>query len=217
MKKPAVIFDLDGTLWDSSVNAVCLWNRVFDRYGIKDNRMDMETISGLMGKTMREIGEKLFPSFSEEERKRIIDEYSSEEIAVLYKNGAQLYDGIQQTLAELSAEHDLYIVSNSQDGYVQAFLHAHGLDAYFTDFEMSGRTGEDKGRNIRTLMERNGIEKAVYVGDTRNDEQAAEYAGIPFIWASYGFGEASAPDAMIADISDLPQCVSQLFEIYSMQ
>ena len=211
MKKSAVIFDLDGTLWDSSANAICLWNRLFDRYGI-NNRMDLKTISGLMGKTMREISETLFPAFSDEERKQIIDEYSSEEVSALYESGALLYEGIEKMLAELSDNYDLYIVSNSQDGYVQAFLHAHGLESVFKDIEMSGRTGEDKGHNIRTLMERNGIEKAVYVGDTGSDEQAAEYAGIPFIWAAYGFGTASAPDAQIDSVRDLPQCLSDLFE-----
>ena len=61
----------------------------------------------------------------------------------------------------------------------------------------------DKGQNISLLMERNGIKSAVYVGDTEGDEKAARFAGIPFIWASYGFGKAKKPDGVIDDICEL--------------
>lgn len=47
------------------------------------------------------------------------------------------------------------------------------MERYFEDIEMSGRTGLDKGKNIRLLMERNHIGQAVYVGDTKGDEKAA--------------------------------------------
>ncbi len=68
---------------------------------------------------------------------------------------------------------------------------------------MSGRTGMDKGKSIKLLMERNGVQNAVYVGDTEGDENAARYAGIPFIWASYGFGKAKSPDKVIGSIREL--------------
>ena len=48
-----------------------------------------------------------------------------------------------------------------------------------------------------------GIDNAVYVGDTAGDESAARYAGIPFVWAAYGFGKAKAPDGVIQTIGDL--------------
>ena len=37
-------------------------------------------------------------------------------------------------------------------------------------------------------MERNRITSAAYVGDTQGDLEAARLAGIPFVWAAYGFG-----------------------------
>ena len=56
-------------------------------------------------------------------------------------------------------------------------------------------------------MERNRIsrEGAFYVGDTVMDERAARSAGIPFIHAAYGFGEAEEPDARLCDIRELPE------------
>ena len=78
--------------------------------------------------------------------------------------------------------------------------------------EMSGRTGMNKGQNIKLLMERNGIDRACYVGDTDGDEKAASFAKIPFVWAKYGFGEAVAPDHVISSITDLPEIIRSEFD-----
>ncbi len=37
-------------------------------------------------------------------------------------------------------------------------------------------------------MERNSLDRAVYVGDTQGDLDASDSAGVPFIHAAYGFG-----------------------------
>lgn len=208
----AVIFDLDGTLWNA-VDSVCdIWNRVFEKHGDITVRVTQKMVEKCMGKTMAEIGELLLPGMSAEARKKITDEFSGEEVSYLKENGAILYDGMKETIASLCGAYDLYIVSNCQDGYVQAFLHAHDMERYFKDIEMSGRTGMDKGKNIRLLMERNHIEWAVYVGDTTGDEKAARDAGIPFIYAAYGFGEAERPDAAVDSIRELPACLEPFYD-----
>ncbi len=207
----AVIFDLDGTLWDSTGCASAIWNRVFDKHREITFRMTQDLAASLMGKTMPEIGRALFPEMEENLRMRIVDDFGAEEVAYLRENGAMVYEGTERTLSILKENCDLYIVSNCQDGYVPAFLHAHHMEAYITDIEMSGRTGMDKGENIRLLMARNGVETAVYVGDTEGDEKAARYANIPFVWASYGFGKAKAPDAVIRSIADLPLCLEKMW------
>jgi phosphoglycolate phosphatase-like HAD superfamily hydrolase len=53
------------------------------------------------------------------------------------------------------------------------------------------------------------LRKAVYVGDTAGDENASKEAGIPFIWARYGFGTATNPDGIISTISELKTCVER--------
>lgn len=208
--KNAIIFDLDGTLWDSTGCACDIWNRVFDKHSEVKFRMTQKLASSLMGKTMPEIGAVLFPEMDEEKRMSIVDDFGVEEVAFLRENGAVIYDGLEDTLTALQEEYDLYIVSNCQDGYVPAFLYAHHMEGFFRDIEMSGRTGMDKGQNISLLMERNGIKSAVYVGDTEGDEKAARFAGIPFIWASYGFGKAKKPDGVIDDICELKNVVKKL-------
>lgn len=205
----AVIFDLDGTLWNAAGCACDIWNRVLERHEEIPLRVTREMAENVMGKTMTEIGESLLPELSADARKQIMDEFGEEEINYLEENGAVLYDGMEETITLLYGEYQLYIVSNCQDGYVPAFLHAHKMERYFKDIEMSGRTGLDKGKNIKLLMERNHIRSAVYVGDTEGDEKAARYAGIPFIYAAYGFGKAVAPDAALGSIRELPECMKQ--------
>lgn len=205
-----IIFDLDGTLWDSTGCACDIWNRVLDKHKDIDFRMTQNMTEQLMGKTMEQIGEILFPDVSNEVRSNIVNEFGDEEVKYLCENGAILYDGLEETISLLSRNYKLYIVSNCQDGYVPAFLQAHKLGQYFADIEMSGRTGLDKGNNIKLLMERNSIKAAVYVGDTDGDEKAARFAGIPFIYAEYGFGKVVNPDAVITRIVELPTCIKEL-------
>ena len=205
-----IIFDLDGTMWDSTGCACDIWNQVLEKHGDISFRVTKEKAEQLMGKTMEDIGKILFPGLDTEERNTLLNEFGNEEVKYLTEHGAILYEGLEETLNVLSQNYKLYIVSNCQDGYVPAFLHAHKLEKYFLDIEMSGRTGLDKGSNIKLLMERNNIKSAVYIGDTEGDERAACFAGIPFIYAKYGFGKAIAPDGVITDIRELPECIENM-------
>ncbi len=206
-----VIFDLDGTLWDATGAVYRLWNEVFaerpETVGVRLKQSDMFVF---MGRTIREIGEMLFPDMEPALRGAIMRECSGRENAFLREHGGRLYGGLRGTLESLAEERRLYIVSNCQEGYIEAFLHAHRLKAFFRDSESSGRTGKSKGENVRLLMERNGEADAVYVGDTAMDERAARLAGIPFVFAAYGFGKAEAPDAVIEEISELPRALAEL-------
>ena len=68
----------------------------------------------------------------------------------------------EQTLAALSARCPLFLVSNCQDGYIEAFFQAHGLGRYFTDYENPGRTGLPKADKMEFI-----VQKAVELGVSR--------------------------------------------------
>lgn len=205
-----VIFDLDGTLWDATGETFRVWNTVFGRHPEIELRVTQAEKKGLMGKTMPEIGAALFPDRDAAFQVAIMDECGDAEVEWLRDHGGLPYPGLSETLAALSRERRLFLVSNCQDGYAQAFMRYHGVERFFTDIEMSGRTGLSKAENIRLLMARNGVAEAVYVGDTTGDEQAARGAGVAFIHAAYGFGAAEAPDAVIHDITQLPETLRRM-------
>lgn len=207
-----VIFDLDGTLWDATGETLPVWNRVFARHPEIDLRVDEVQKKALMGRTMPEIGAALFPNRDPAFQRAIMDECGDAEVEWLRNHGGILYPQVAQTLDSLCRRCGLYIVSNCQNGYVQAFLNYHDVARCFKDIEMSGRTGLDKAENIRLLMARNGVGRAVYVGDTEGDEAAARGAGVPFIHAAYGFGTAKRPDAVIYAFAALPETLDRMDE-----
>ena len=206
-QRKAVIFDLDGTLWDSSQQIVEAWNPVLRVHG---KEITVEQMCGFMGKTLTVIGSLIFPDKTEKEYMKIMAECSKAEHPYVRQHGGVLYLHLEEVLKELSRNFFLAIVSNCQDGYVQAFLDHYEFWKYFDDIEMAGRTGRSKGENISLVVKRNHIEKAVYVGDTSRDQEAAKLAGVPFIYAAYGFGDVSSPDFMINQISDLLSALKEI-------
>ncbi len=71
---------------------------------------------------------------------------------------------------------------------------------------------KDKGTNIRLCMERNGLTRAVYVGDTKGDLDSARKAGIDFIYAAYGFGDVDVQAEKVEQIesfAQLEECLGQ--------
>ncbi len=203
----AILFDLDGTMWDSTDYICDIWNKVFSKHDDISYVMKKDELMQLMGKTMEETWKLVLPDFSKEAWDGIVAEFVLEEVSYLSKHGAILYEGLEDTLNKLHKEYKLFIVSNCQEGYVPAFMHAHKLEKYFDDYEVNGRTGLNKGDNIKLIMQRNHIQNAVYVGDTDGDEKASRIAGIPFIHAAYGFGTADKPDAVITKLTELPECI----------
>lgn len=205
MIKKGIIFDLDGTLWDSTKQVVPAWNIVLNRYPQYHKTITLDDMKGFMGKTSSEIAKLIFPLLDEKTRLSIISECCNEEQIYLEKHGAILYPDLKDTLNKLSETYKLYIVSNCQDGYVQTFLNFYKFNYYFEDIEMSGRTGLSKGENIKIIVKRNNLDKAIYIGDTLGDKKAAQSAGVEFIYAEYGFGNIENSEYKISRFSELPQ------------
>ena len=211
MKDTLLIFDLDGTLWDSAAPVAESWNEVFQREDSSLPLLTVNDIHSIMGMTMKEIRNVLYPDRIIENRDEVFNMCSTHEVEYLYTHCGMLYPDLRATLEALRAEgYELAVVSNCQLGYVDAFLSSSGVRDLFIDYEEWERTGLSKGENIRLVMQRNGYAKGVYIGDTRKDQEASLLAGIPFIHAAYGFGKADSPDGVIHSLSELPAAVSGL-------
>ena len=62
------------------------------------------------------------------------------------------------------------------------------------------------------VVDRNNLDKSLYVGDIQGDLDSADKAGIPFIHAAYGFGTTNRIVPKIEDITKLPEVVKEVFD-----
>jgi len=203
MEIDSIIFDLDGTLWDSIASICEAWQNVIANYPKITKAVTPEDMQGCMGLPMDEIGKKLFPELDEAVLEKLMNEFCATEQVYLEEHGGKLYPRLEETLETLAQNYKLFIVSNCQDGYIQAFFKAHSLDQYFNDFECWGVTGLSKGETNKIIMARNDLKKPLYVGDTHGDAQSAKVAGIQFVYARYGFGEVEDYDYVIDRFEEL--------------
>ena len=197
----SIIFDLDGTLWDSADNVAMSWNTVIDELNI--SRLDEIYISGdelrnTMGMPMDELARHFFPTLSERSQISLLKKCMEFENEYVSEHGGKIYGSEEETLKQLAENHRLFIVSNCQRGYIEAFLKFSGFGKYFSGHLCWGDTGTEKSMTIRLLMKKHGCKSAAYAGDTDGDCKAALKADIPFVHAAYGFGGIPSPEHISA-------------------
>ncbi len=201
----SIIFDMDGTLWNSTKEVAVSFNKVLEeKYPEVTDTVTPERLQSLFGLPLDLIAVRLYASVSEEHAKQVMGDCCEYECEYLAEHGATLYDGLEDTLEKLSKSYKLIIVSNCQEGYIQCFFRAYPyLAKYFIDFEYPGRSGKYKADNIRLVTSRNNLKHPIYVGDTQGDADASKEAGVPFIYARYGFGEVKEYYDVIDSLPEL--------------
>ena len=207
----SLIFDIDGTLWDTRAIVARGYNVELGRMGRSDKFLTAETLTALFGKTAREIADVIFFDYPAEARLGLIMNCMETERVVLRDDPCQVgYPGVKETLLALKKEYRLFLVSNCERGYPEIMMEKLGLQGIFEDHLCHGDTGLPKGDTIRLLMERNAVTDAVYIGDTKGDCDASRAAGIPFIFRAYGFGTPDRWDARLEDFRQLPGVLKNL-------
>ncbi len=187
----SIIFDVDGTLWDTTELCARAWNEAIKDHSSLPAELTGERLKGLFGKPMNVIFRSLFPSLTDSETERLTGYCCEYEEALLSREKAPLFAGVKETLPRLAEKYPLFIASNCQKGYIEAFLENSGLGECVKDFMCFGDTNAPKSETIKRLIARNSLVSPVYVGDTQGDADACAMAGIPFVFAEYGFGNAA--------------------------
>ena len=184
MKTDSIVFDLDGTLWDSIGGIAASWNEALaEHFPDVPRRLSAEDVQAVLGKTIPEIGRIFFPGLAQARIEEIMAYCCEAESEYLAVHGGRLYPGVERTLEMLYARYR--------------------LGRFFADYECYGRTQAPKSESIRLLCGRNGLRGPVYVGDTAGDARAAHSAGLPFVYAAYGFGETDEYEYRIERFEDL--------------
>ena len=204
MKYESLIFDIDGTLWDSRALVAEGYNIQLKAEGLDHLCVTAEDLKPLFGKVMTEIADAMLASIPLPQRYELMDRCMKTENDYLFENECNIgYPKIKETMAELAKNHRLFIVSNAQCGYPELCIDKLGLKDYVQGHMCFGDTGTSKGKTIRTLMAKHNIENCIYIGDTQGDYEATVEADIPFLWCTYGFGTPEGYEAKIDAFEDL--------------
>ena len=207
----SVIFDIDGTLWDSRALVAEGYNIQLRSEGYDHLCVNAEILRPLVGKVMTEIADAILAEIPMPERYALMERCMETENRYLEENECKIgYEGVKQTLEELAKTYRLFIVSTAQCGYPELCIEKLGLGEVIRGHLCFGDTGTEKGETILELMRRHDITDAVYIGDTQGDYEATQVANIPFVWAAYGFGSPDGAAGRITDIRQLPETLKAL-------
>ena len=207
----SLIFDIDGTLWDSRAIVAEGYNDYLRQIGRPDLQVDAEYLKTLFGKTMTEIADIMLSSIPTPERYDVMQGCMDREDEFLHEDPCDIaFPGVKETLEKLKESYRLFIVSNAQCGYPELMMEKLGIRHHFEGWMCFGDTNLPKGDTIRILMERHGIEDAVYIGDTQGDLEASRRAGIPFVFCTFGFGNPERWDARIDAFTELPDIIKAM-------
>ena len=207
----SLIFDIDGTLWDSRAIVAKGYNDYLLEIGRQDLQVDAEYLKTLFGKTMTEIADIMLDSIPVPQRYDVMLGCMDREDEFLHQDPCDIaFPDVKETLEKLKESYRLFIVSNAQCGYPELMMDKLGIRHLMEGWMCFGDTNLPKGDTIRILMERHGITDAVYIGDTQGDLEASQKAGIPFIFCTFGFGNPETYDAKIDAFTDLPDILKAM-------
>ena len=201
----SLIFDLDGTLWDTCEACAVAWNNVVNRNEIKFRQVTASDVRSVTGKPHAECIKTVFSSLSNEEISILIDETMIEDTLAIKEMGGELYEGVSEGLNILNEYYDLFVVSNCQSGYIENFLSQNKFENLFKDYLCWGDTNEPKPLNTAAVMKKNNLQNPVFIGDMEGDYEAARVCELEFYQVKYGFG---LPMEGCKTIESFPESVS---------
>ena len=197
-----IIFDMDGTLWDTTEVTLKTINIILENEK-RVNTITIDQIKGIMGLSKVEVAKKLLSNIDEEQALKYIDLEVDKTIELINMYGANIYENVIETINYLKDKYKLAIVTNNNDDYAKTFIDKSNLNDAFTDYMGAASYNISKSDAIKEILKRNNITSACYVGDIKKDMDAALEAGIDFIHARYGFEKNVDCKIHIDDIKEL--------------
>lgn len=200
-----ILFDVDGTLLDTSRGILMALEQTLDRYGVDYSFLTDKDRETFIGPPMELSLERWFDIKGE----------MNTEVCACYRKiyrdehlmTAEPYKGIEKMLTDLKeAGLTLGVASYKKRDYLGKILEGFGLDKYFDVICGSDYTGKlTKSDIILNSIKKLNVEdksKVLMVGDTTYDSEGARDAGVDFAFARWGFGEVPQKDYVMC--VDLP-------------
>lgn len=211
MKAALIVFDIDGTLFQTERVTVPAVQRTFSEYGLTEP--DADTICSFFGRPVEEYLqwlEALCPAGLAQE---VVEATNQRELDLIGEEG-MLYPGVLETIQTLHAEgYIIAICSNGPEDYVDTFLTSHGIRPFCRVVRFRDARYPDKTAMLREILEEISLRPFIVVGDRADDIQAAHHLGGKAIAARYGFGserEVAAADIQISSSHEILDAIHRL-------
>lgn len=214
LKKPRlVVFDMDGTLLDTTATIVDCWKQALDRCGLRVPT-DHE-LRSRVGQAIVTALPSLLPESGEEDLERFIEVYREVYIAAVTATPPPLFPGIRGLLDTLKAQGiPTGIATSKSRAGLDRTLAADHLEEWFPPIlRASADDGPSKPhpKMLLDLLERSWheAEDAIMVGDTTFDLRMAQAAGVRGVAVTCGAHdreilEDAGPVAILAATAQLP-------------
>ncbi len=214
LKKPeAIVFDMDGTLFQTESLLLPAYHRMFDilrEEGLYSGPTPPEElILSSLGQLLAQIWKNVMPEADEAVHRRADDLLLQLEIEGLEAGGTLLYPQVPETLAALQARGvRLFVASNGLQDYIHSIIVVHKLGDLFEGLYSAGGQGTaTKTELLRILLDTHGVDSAWMVGDRSSDVEAGKGNGQTVIGCAYaGFGkeeELKGSDRIITSFDEL--------------
>jgi phosphoglycolate phosphatase len=205
-----LLLDLDGTLVDTVPDLTAALNRLMQARGLADFAHDQ--VAGMVGDGVGVLVARAFAS-----RDRPCDAAAVAEMTADYTahvaEESRLYPQVMPVLEQLVDQHwRLAVCTNKPERAARDLLQAMGLSALVC--AVGGGDSfpvrkPDPRHLLETLMQAGGqIDAAVMLGDHRNDVMAAREAGIPSIFAAWGYGTIGIADGCAHVAGDMVEAAA---------
>ncbi|ATP40538.1 nucleosidase [Solibacillus sp. R5-41] len=189
----AIIFDMDGTLFKTHLILEGALEQTFDKLRAEllwEGETPLEKYKEIMGVPLAVVWETLCPHHS-----LVIRERSNEwfqQFLVLQINAGQgdLYEGVFDTLQQLSIDLPIYIASNGQPAYLQAIVTHYDLNRWVKKtYSIEQIASRDKSSLVQKIIEENNVAGGFVIGDRLSDFQAAKENGLQSIGVRFDFAQ----------------------------
>lgn len=187
-KYNCVIFDLDGTLMDTSIGVLKSVDYTIDKMNLK--QLPENELRTFIGPPIQNSFRSKFNLNDDDTNKAAAMFRQAYKDKFLYD--AEIFAGMIELLSHLKQNNILTMVATyKREDYTMMLLEHFGLSKYFDFIKGSDMEGKlTKADIVNLCIDRSGLDRdqIVLIGDTVHDAIGAKKAGIDFIAVTYGFG-----------------------------
>lgn len=215
--KKAIIFDMDGTLFqthkilENSLEETFTYLRDHDLW---EKETPIQKYREIMGVPLPVVWETLLPKHSDEVREEANRIFHIQLIQSILNGQGELYPHAEETFNQLVKEFKIYIASNGQKEYLKAIVDYYKLDRWVRKvYSIEEICSRNKSELVSFIKETHGISEGIVVGDRLSDFMAAKHNQFLSIGCDFDFSvedELIHADIVIKDLSKLINCIQNI-------